>query len=48
MISVVQRVSSARVEVDGQVAGAIGPGLLVLVCAEQGDTQAETNCWPKS
>ena len=41
MISIVQRVSSARVEVDGQVVGAIGPGLLVLVCAEQGDTQAE-------
>lgn len=41
MISVLQRVSSARVEVDGQTVGAIGPGLLVLVCAEQGDTQAE-------
>ena len=38
MISVLQRVSSARVEVDGQTVGAIGPGLLVLVCAEQGDT----------
>ena len=41
MISVLQRVSSARVEVDGQTVGAIGPGLLVLVCAEQGDTQAQ-------
>jgi D-tyrosyl-tRNA(Tyr) deacylase len=41
MISVLQRVSSARVDVDGQTVGAIGPGLLVLICAEQGDTPAE-------
>lgn len=41
MISVLQRVRSARVEVDGETVGSIGPGLLVLVCAEQGDTQAE-------
>ena len=41
MISVLQRVSSARVVVDGAVVGEIGPGLLVLVCAEQGDTPAE-------
>jgi D-tyrosyl-tRNA(Tyr) deacylase len=41
MIAVLQRVSSARVDVDGQTVGAIGPGLLVLVCAEQGDTPAE-------
>ena len=41
MISVLQRVSSARVDVDGQTVGAIGPGLLVLVCAEQGDTQVQ-------
>jgi len=41
MIAVLQRVSSARVDVDGQAVGAIGPGLLVLVCAEQGDTEAE-------
>lgn len=41
MISVLQRVISARVVVDGQTVGEIGPGLLVLVCAEQGDTQAQ-------
>ena len=41
MISVLQRVSSARVDVDGKTVGTIGPGLLVLVCAEQGDTQAQ-------
>ena len=41
MIAVLQRVSSARVDVDGQIVGTIGPGLLVLVCAEQGDTQVQ-------
>ena len=40
MIALVQRVSSARVEVAGQVTGAIGPGLLVFVCAEPADTEA--------
>ena len=43
MISVLQRVREARVEVDGQVVGAIGAGLLVLVCAERGDTEAEAD-----
>ncbi len=37
MIGLLQRVSEARVEVDGAVKGAIGPGLLVLLCAEPGD-----------
>ena len=41
MIALLQRVRSARVEVDGQAVGAIGPGLLVLVCAERGDTPDE-------
>jgi D-tyrosyl-tRNA(Tyr) deacylase len=40
VISVLQRVSSARVEVAGRVTGAIGPGLLMLVCAEPADTEA--------
>mgnify|MGYP000981045965 FL=1 len=43
MIAVLQRVRQARVEVDGAVVGAIGPGLLVLVCAERGDTEAEAD-----
>ncbi len=43
MISVLQRVRQARVDVAGQTVGAIGPGLLVLVCAERGDTEAEAN-----
>jgi D-tyrosyl-tRNA(Tyr) deacylase len=38
VIALVQRVRHARVEVDGAVVGAIGPGLLVLVCAEPTDT----------
>jgi D-tyrosyl-tRNA(Tyr) deacylase len=37
MRAVVQRVSRAAVRVDGAVAGAIGPGLLVLVGVEKGD-----------
>ncbi len=41
MIALLQRVSEARVDVDGATIGRIGPGLLVLVCAERGDTQAE-------
>ncbi|MBS0507445.1 MAG: D-tyrosyl-tRNA(Tyr) deacylase [Proteobacteria bacterium] len=43
MISVLQRVRQARVEVAGEVVGAIGPGLLALVCAEQGDGQAQAD-----
>ncbi|WP_296493005.1 D-aminoacyl-tRNA deacylase [Rhodoferax sp.] len=38
MIALLQRVRQARVEVDGGVVGEIGPGLLVLLCAERGDT----------
>ena len=41
MIAVLQRVSSARVDVESTTVGEIGPGLLVLVCSEQGDTPAE-------
>ena len=40
MIAVLQRVSEARVVVDGAVVGEIGPGLLALVCAEPHDTEA--------
>lgn len=37
MRALIQRVSSASVTVDGNITGEIGPGLLVLVCAMQGD-----------
>lgn len=43
MISVLQRVREARVDVSGSTVGAIGAGLLVLVCAERGDTEAEAD-----
>lgn len=41
MIAVLQRVSQASVRVQDELVGEIGPGLLVLVCAERGDTEAE-------
>ncbi len=43
MISVVQRVRQARVEVAGHTVGEIGPGLLVLLCAERGDSEREVD-----
>ena len=43
MISVIQRVRQARVDIAGRTSGAIEQGLLVLLCAEQGDTAAEAD-----
>ncbi|OOG51709.1 D-aminoacyl-tRNA deacylase [Polaromonas sp. C04] len=43
MIALIQRVSQARVVIDGQTVGQIGAGLLVLVCAERGDGQAQAD-----
>lgn len=37
MLALIQRVTEARVEVDGASIGAIGPGLLALVGIEPGD-----------
>jgi D-tyrosyl-tRNA(Tyr) deacylase len=37
VIALLQRVAAARVEIAGEVVGAIGRGLLVFVCAEPGD-----------
>jgi D-tyrosyl-tRNA(Tyr) deacylase len=41
MIGLVQRVSEARVSVAGEEVGAIGPGLLLLVCAEPADGEVQ-------
>jgi D-tyrosyl-tRNA(Tyr) deacylase len=38
MITIVQRVSEARVVVDGEIVGQIGPGLLALAAVVKGDT----------
>jgi D-aminoacyl-tRNA deacylase len=43
MLAVVQRVREARVEVAGRTIGAIGAGLLVLLCAERGDSEAQAD-----
>jgi D-tyrosyl-tRNA(Tyr) deacylase len=43
MLAVVQRVRAARVEVAGRTVGAIDAGLLVLVCAERGDGEAQAD-----
>ena len=39
MRAVIQRVSSAKVEVDSEVTGEIGPGILLLLGVERGDTE---------
>lgn len=41
MRAVLQRVSKASVTVDGAVIGRSGPGLMILVCAMQGDDAAQ-------
>ena len=41
MKAVLQRVAEARVVIAGETVGRIGPGLLVLVCAERGDSEAQ-------
>ena len=43
MRAVVQRVAHASVTVGDRVTGEIGPGLMILVCAMQGDTEAEAD-----
>jgi D-tyrosyl-tRNA(Tyr) deacylase len=41
VIALLQRVSRAEVEVDGSTVARIGRGLLVLLCAERGDSDAQ-------
>jgi D-tyrosyl-tRNA(Tyr) deacylase len=43
MKAVLQRVTQARVDIAGQTVGQIGPGLLVLLCAECGDSDTEAD-----
>jgi D-tyrosyl-tRNA(Tyr) deacylase len=40
--AVLQRVDRASVSVDGQIVGEIEKGLLILVCAMQGDSEAQS------
>ena len=41
MIALIQRVTEARVGIDGRTVGAIGRGILALVGVERGDGEAE-------
>ena len=41
MKAVIQRVTSARVEVDGELIGSCGHGLMVLLGVAEGDTEAD-------
>ncbi len=41
MRAIIQRVTEARVEVDGEVTGSIGPGLLVLLGVFREDSERE-------
>jgi D-tyrosyl-tRNA(Tyr) deacylase len=43
MIALLQRVSDASVVVDGATVGAIGAGLMVLLCAERGDSEQQAD-----
>ena len=43
MIALLQRVTHASVVVNGATVGAIAAGLMVLVCAERGDTEKEAD-----
>lgn len=43
MIALIQRVSEARVVVDGEITGEIGQGLLVLLGVERGDDAAKAD-----
>ncbi|MEY2990639.1 MAG: hypothetical protein RI946_33 [Pseudomonadota bacterium] len=43
MRALIQRVTQANVSVDGQDIGQCGQGLLILLCAMQGDTRAQAD-----
>jgi D-tyrosyl-tRNA(Tyr) deacylase len=43
MIGLLQRVTHAQVVVGDRTVGSIGAGLMILVCAERGDTESEAD-----
>ncbi|MFY0622364.1 MAG: D-tyrosyl-tRNA(Tyr) deacylase [Pelagimonas sp.] len=43
MRALIQRVSEARVDISEATVGEIGPGVLILICAMQGDTEAQAD-----
>ena len=43
MRALIQRVSTASVTVDGDTIGEIGAGVLILICAMQGDSKTEAD-----
>jgi len=43
MIALLQRATNASVVVDGETVGKIGAGLMVLLCAERGDSEKEAD-----
>ena len=43
MKALLQRVSEAGVSLDGEMLSAIGPGLVVLVCTDKEDTEADAD-----
>ena len=43
MKAVLQRVAEASVSINGEVTGRIAKGLLVLLCAERGDTEVQAD-----
>lgn len=43
MKAVIQRVSRASVTIDGKINGKISHGMVVLLCAEPGDTEAQAD-----
>jgi D-tyrosyl-tRNA(Tyr) deacylase len=43
VIALIQRVSEARVVIDGETVGAIGRGILALIGVERGDSESEAD-----
>ena len=48
MFTLVQRVVSARVKIESETVGAIGPGLVLLVCVEKSDDESDADVSAKN